>query len=127
MKVRMIIECDGKDVGRFLGVMPQRAAFTITKMNEEPKLGPVGKMVLDELHPKKKRGHGRTPRFGRRMKDVILDEVTKGPRKTSELVSMLVGVGFRRDSVSGRLWEMVHREKTIRNDHGTYHLAGSLA
>ena len=128
MKVRMIIECDGKDVGRFLDVMPQKATFTVTRTHEDPKPGPIGKMVMDQMSgsmTKVKKNRPARNETGVRMKDVILDELAKGPRRASELTKILVGAGFRRDSTSGRLWELINKDKTIRREAGVYYLNAS--
>lgn len=125
MKVRIIVECDGKDVGRFLGVMPQKATFTVTRLNEEPKVGSIGKMMmLMNESPKRQTPKRRTTKHpsGLRMKDVILGELKDGPKPTAELTRVLIDRGFNKDSVSGRLWELIHRDKSIHREGGLYHL-----
>jgi len=120
----MIITCDAKDVGRILETLPQRATFTAVKANEEPKLGPVGQQIASEIggHRRKvKLQPARNP-SGKKMKDVILEELAKGPKSPSELTRLLVGAGFKKDSTSGRLWELIHRDQTIRREGGMYYL-----
>ena len=114
MKVRMIIECRGEDVGRFLGVMPASAAFTVTKIATMPKTGPMGQAIIERMKPKRRRKD-------RRQRDVILDLIaTQGGSATTDEMTKACQAAGHMSSISGRIYELSKEGKIFRTGRGTY-------